>query len=171
MEWILGYRRFVWKRIICCKDSTLFVFHNFKKFPLARLFHPARLLDSWEYMRKYGTWFENSITQVTLLCNWPQDNNLVSVVHRAAAAGILLPTIFAGCFPKAAFDLAKSSRRKHLHSEKTILNLHLTFNKSPDSSKFRRPRRSAIHCHRFVLICPTGKQGSSVWHIFKFLSL
>ena len=37
----------------------------------------------------YGTWFENSLTQVTLVCNWPHDNNLVSVVHRAAAAGIL----------------------------------------------------------------------------------
>ena len=51
MEWILGYSRFAWKRIslIIVRISTLFSFHNSKKFPPARLFHPARLLDSWEY--------------------------------------------------------------------------------------------------------------------------
>ena len=52
MEWILGYSRFVWKIIILLivRISTLFVFHNLKKFPPAHLFHPARLIDSWEYI-------------------------------------------------------------------------------------------------------------------------
>ena len=51
MEGILGYIRFVLKRIILLivRISTLFIFHNLKNFPPARLFHPARLLDSGEY--------------------------------------------------------------------------------------------------------------------------
>ena len=51
MERILSYIRFVLKRIIflIVRISTFFIFHNSKKFPPARLFHPARLLDSWEY--------------------------------------------------------------------------------------------------------------------------
>ena len=48
-----------------------------------------KLLKGENNMKKYGTWFENSITQVTLVCNWPHNNNLVSLVHRAAATGIL----------------------------------------------------------------------------------
>ena len=52
MEGILGYIRFVLKRIILLivRISTLFIFHNLKNFPPARLFHPARLLDSGEYI-------------------------------------------------------------------------------------------------------------------------
>ena len=52
MEGILGYIRFVLKRIIFLigRISTLFIFHNLKNFPPAHLFHPARLLDSGEYV-------------------------------------------------------------------------------------------------------------------------
>ena len=52
MEGILGYISFVLKRVILLivRISTLFIFHNLKKFPPARLFHPARLLDSGEYL-------------------------------------------------------------------------------------------------------------------------
>ena len=51
MEGILGYIRFVLKRIILLivRISTFFILHNSKNFPLACLFHPARLLDSGEY--------------------------------------------------------------------------------------------------------------------------
>ena len=50
MEGILGYSSFVLKRIILLivRISTLFIFHDLKYFPPARLFHPARLLDSGE---------------------------------------------------------------------------------------------------------------------------
>ena len=53
MEGILGYIRFVLKIIILLivRISTLFIFHNWKNFPPARLFHPARLLDSGEYTK------------------------------------------------------------------------------------------------------------------------
>ena len=52
MEGLLDYIRFVLKRIILLiiRISTLFIFHDLKKFPPARLFHPARLLDSGEYV-------------------------------------------------------------------------------------------------------------------------
>ena len=48
MEGILGYISFVLKKIILLivRISTLFIFHNSKNLPPARLFHPARLLDS-----------------------------------------------------------------------------------------------------------------------------
>ena len=54
MEGILGHIRFVLKIIILLivRVSTLFVFHNLKNFPPARLFHPARLLDSGEHVKK-----------------------------------------------------------------------------------------------------------------------
>ena len=54
MEGILGYIRFVLKRIILLivRISTLFIFHNLKNFLPARLFHPACLLDSGEYSLK-----------------------------------------------------------------------------------------------------------------------
>ena len=52
MKGILGYIRSVLKIIILLivRISTLFIFHNLKNFPPARLFHPARLLDSGEYV-------------------------------------------------------------------------------------------------------------------------
>ena len=60
MEGVLSYIRFALKRIVflIVRICELFIFHNLKNDPPARLFHPARLLeDSGEYSMVFFTTF------------------------------------------------------------------------------------------------------------------